>query len=315
MKFPNLKGKVLLAPMAGITNVAFRTLCVELGAAAAYTDMVSANAIACADEKLIAKLVDIDKSEKVKILQLFGEDSKNFIDAALKIQKRVDIIDLNFGCPSTNIICQGAGSKILTDSKKIKDIVKGLTDAVSVPVTVKMRLSFDKEKSKAIDNARLIEKCGASALAVHGRTAEQGYSGKSDWSFIKKIKDEVSIPVLGNGDIVDPKSAMAMFEQTGCDYEIVARAAKDNPYFFTQVNHYFKTGELLPNLPYDEKIKLLYRYYDLLDKFKINNFENMRQTAQNFTCGYTGAAKLRFKLNSAKSLDEIKAVLDGFKED
>jgi nifR3 family TIM-barrel protein len=233
-EFPELKSKVLLAPMADITNLAFRIMCKDYGAGLVSTELLSANALA-KKNKLVLKLAKTDKKERPVVAQLFSDNIDNFVKSAKILQKDFDIIDLNFGCPAKRITEQGSGSALLKDPKKIGEIVKAVCENVGVPVTVKIRIGTNKKRINAVEVAKICESNGASAVIIHGRTVDQGYSGKVDLEIIKKVKQAVKIPVIGNGNITDGASAKKMLEETGCDYVMIGRASIGNPFILRRL--------------------------------------------------------------------------------
>ncbi|MDD5193728.1 MAG: tRNA dihydrouridine synthase DusB, partial [Candidatus Nanoarchaeia archaeon] len=240
--FPQLSNKIILAPMAEITNVAFRLMCKKYGAGLVSTELLSANAIA-RENNAVLNLAVFDKSEKPLSCQIFSQNTENLVRAAKVLEKKgFDIIDINFGCPSKKIIDQGSGGALLKRKNKIAEIVKEVSSSINIPLTVKIRSGF-KAKINAIEIARICEENGASAITVHARTVEQGYSGKADWKVIAEVKKAVKIPVIGNGDVFNGKDAERMFKETKCDYIIIGRGAIGKPFVFKQINHYLRTGE------------------------------------------------------------------------
>src|SRR3990167_3421164 len=240
MEFPKLKNKLVLAPMADISILPFRLLCQKYGAAMTYTEQLSAIAINRGNEKLL-KLPKRSREEEKEGLQLFGRNPRVLLKAAKKLEKNFDVIDLNFGCPSKKIVNQGYGSALLREKGRVEDIIKTLSKGLEKPVTVKMRSGF--KKIEALELVKIMEESGVSAITIHGRTMEQGYSGKANWEVIKEVKEAVSVPVIGNGDVTDGKKAKEMLEYTKCDYVMVGRAAMNNPGVFEQINSFLKNGK------------------------------------------------------------------------
>ena len=308
-KLPEFKSKVFLAPMADITNIAFRIMCKKYGAGLVSTELLSANAIS-RKNKAVMKLGLTDKKEKPNVIQLFAQKSENMAEAAKIMESGFDIIDLNFGCPSTKIMAQGSGGALMKRPGKIGEIVRAVKCAVKKPVSVKIRKGFDK-KSNAVEIAKICEENEADMIIVHGRTVGQGYSGKADWTVIKDVKKSVKIPVVGNGDVVDGKSAKKMFEETGCDYIMVGRAAIGNPFIFKQINEYLKTGKMIEQTK-EERIKDYFEYIKLTKEFKIFSILDAKREAQYFTKGFEGSARLRKKLNSVRDFEVIKALVQDF---
>jgi nifR3 family TIM-barrel protein len=303
--FLKLNSKVILAPMADTTNLAFRLMCKKYGAGLVSTELLSANALA-RKNKAVIKLALTSKEEKPNVLQLFGQNVENFVKAVKIMEKDFDVIDLNFGCPSIKIMKQGGGGALLKRPAKIGEIVKQVSDAVKKPVTVKIRSGFDKVNAVGI--AKICEANGASAVAVHARTVEQGYSGKADWQVIKGVKKAVKIPVIGNGDVVDGESAKKMFDETGCDYVMVGRGCIGNPFIFKQIKEYLSNGKVIEQSK-KEKIADYFEYIKLSKKLKIFNLVDARIKAQEFTKGLAGSNRLRRQLNSVKSFEEIEKLM------
>lgn len=300
-EFPILKSKLILAPMHNITNIAFRIMCKKYGAGLVSTELISANALA-KNDNLNLKLAITNKSEGLVCAQIFGQNTENLVKAARVLEEDFDIIDINFGCPSKKILSQGAGAALLKRKNKIKEIVEKVSESIKKPVTIKIR------SNNAVEIAKICEKAGASAIIVHARTVKQGYSGKADWDVIKKVKQEVSVPVIGNGDVVDGKSAKAMFEQTNCDYIMIGRAAIGNPFIFKQINEYLKTGKEIKQKK-EDKIKDFFDYISLAKKYNIFSLSDAKLKAQEFTKGLEGSKELRRKLNTIKSWDKIENLI------
>jgi len=309
-EFPKLKSKVLLAPMANITNLAFRMMCKKYGAGLVSTELLSANAIA-KKNKAVINLAKTNEEEKPVTIQLFSQNTENLVKAAKLIESKFDIIDLNFGCPSKKIMDQGSGGALLKRENKIAEIIKEVTSNVNIPVTVKIRNGLDKRNINGLKIAKICEENGANAIIIHGRTVDQGYSGKADWEIIKEIKKNVKIPVIGNGDVVDGESAKKMFDETGCDYVMVGRAAIGNPFIFKQINEYLKTGKKI-NQSKKERIKDFLEYLELTKKFGIFSILDARRQAQYFTKGFDGSSKFRKKIQEIKTEDELKMLLENF---
>ena len=250
----------VLAPMAGVTDLPFRRLCKEQGAGLICMEMVSAKAISFHNKNTEA-LMEIDPVEHPISLQLFGSEPGLMGEVAKSIEERpFDILDINMGCPVPKVVNNGEGSALLKNPRLIADIVKSVSQAIKKPVTVKVRIGFEKEKVDIVDIARRVEDAGAAAIAVHGRTREQYYSGKADWDAIRRVKEAVSIPVIGNGDVDSPKKAEDMLRETGCDGVMVGRAVRGNPWIFRELNHYFATGEILPRPSAKEVREMILRH-------------------------------------------------------
>jgi len=305
--FPKLSGKLVLAPMHDITNIAFRLMCKKYGASLASTELLSANAIA-RNNKAVLELAKTCEEEKPVVAQIFSNNTINLVKSAKILEKDFDIIDINFGCPSEKIMKQGCGGALLKRKSKIAEIVKAVCQSVNIPVSVKIRSGYDKNSINALEIAKICEENGASAITVHPRTVVQGYSGKSDWDIIKKIKQEVKIPVIGNGDVFIGEDARRMIEEIGCDYIMIGRGAIGNPFIFEEINHYLKTGEVIKQ-DKEERIKDYFEYIELCRKYKIFSIKDAKLKAQEFTKGLPGSSKLRYKLNKIKNWEEIERLM------
>jgi tRNA-dihydrouridine synthase B len=293
--FPKLKNKLILAPMAEVTSLPFRLLCRKYGASMAYTEQISALAITRNSPKSL-EMASTNKKDKPIGLQLFGRNPKILTKAAKKLYKNFNVIDINMGCPSKKIIKEGYGAALLKEKSKIKQIIQTLVKEIPRPITVKMRSGFKKDE--ALELAKIIESSGASAITIHARTQTQGYSGKADWSVIKQLKKHLKIPIIGNGDVIDGITAKKMLTQTKCDYIMIGRAAKNNPFIFKQILNYLKTNKTL------EK-KNLFQEYKKLEK----NFKLLKMRAIDFTKGIKNSAKLRQKLSNTKNIEQIETLL------
>ena len=305
-EFPKLKGKLILAPMHNITNIAFRLMCKKYGASLTSTELLSANPIARGNNAVI-KTIITDKKERPVAVQLFGQNTDNLIKAAKKLEKRFDIIDFNLGCPSKRILAQGSGAALLKRKNKIKEIVEKVSKEIKKPFTVKIR------NENPVEIAKICEKAGASAITIHARTVKQGYSGKSDWDVIKKVKQSVQITVIGNGDVWNGEDAKQMFDQTGCDYIMIGRAAIGNPFIFKQINEYLETNKIIKQTK-KEKIKDYFEYIELTEKYKIFSLKDAKMKAQEFTTGLQGSRSFRKKLNTIKDYKELKRLLKKFEQ-
>jgi len=303
MKFPKLSGKAVLSPMSGVTDVAFRTLAKKYGAALTYTEFVSGTSLVRGN-KVSWKMVETDKSEKPVAVQLFGHNEEDVIEAARQLQEKFDIIDVNCGCPAWKVIKTGAGSEMLKQPEKIARFISKLVKAVNKPVTVKIRIGIDDENINAVQVAKLIEEAGAAAIAIHGRTQKQGYTGTANWDVIKKVKEAVSIPVIGNGDVFTPEQFKKRLEESGVDAIMIARGAMGNPYIFKQIDDYMKTGIYEKVSP----IQLFFEYLELAKKHNIR-FNEIKGHAIMFTKGIVGGNNLRQKLAQCRTLEEIEDAL------
>jgi len=309
-----LENNLILAPMAGVTDLPFRLLCKEQGAALCCMEMVSAKGIYY-NNKNTESLLTVDERERPVSLQLFGSDPEIMAAMAARIEHRnFDILDINMGCPVPKVVNNGDGSALMKNPVLAGKIIEGMVKAIDKPVTVKIRKGFDDEHINAVEMAHVAQESGAAAVAVHGRTREQFYSGKADWSIIADVKAAVSIPVIGNGDILDAKDVIAMSEQTGCDGFMIGRGAQGNPWIFHQILHYFETGEMIGKPPMEEMVKTMLRHAKLQIEFKGDylGIREMRKHAAWYTAGYKGASKLRGRINDVESYDELEQLFEDF---
>ena len=318
MKIGNLEleNNVFLAPMAGVTDLPFRLLCKEMGCGLVYSEMVSAKGILY-DNKNTTELLEIDPKERPVAVQLFGSDPEILGAMAKKIEQYpIDIIDVNMGCPAPKIVKNGEGSCLMKTPELVGKIVKSLVESQSKPVTIKFRKGFDDDHVNAVEIAKVAEANGASAVAVHGRTREQYYSGKADWDIIKQVKEAVNIPVIGNGDIFTPQDAKNLLEHTGCDAIMVGRGAQGNPWIFKRILHYLNTGELLPEPTAEERVEKALRHAQMLIDYKGEyiGVREMRKHMAWYMKGMPGAAELRGKLNYAENRTELESLLRGYLE-
>jgi tRNA-dihydrouridine synthase B len=307
--FKKISGRTILAPIAGINDLAFRMLCRDCDASLVYTEMVSANALS-RNNKATIMMLDSIPEEKPVIVQMFGQNTESLVEAAkiLSENYNFDAIDINFGCPAMKIIGEGAGSALLNRPAKIGEIVKKVSGAVNIPVTAKIRAGINFKNIIAVKVAKIIEENGASAIAVHGRVAIQGYAGKANWNYIKDVKEAVEIPVIGNGDIVSPETAKGMIDETGCDYVMIGRAARGNPLLFKQCEEFIKYGTYERyNIP--ERVRQFYKYLEYAQKFNIN-FKFVKVQANYFTKGVKGGALIRDKLARVQTIDEVKGLFE-----
>jgi tRNA-dihydrouridine synthase B len=303
-----LDNNLVLAPMAGITDIAFRIICKQYGAGLVYTEMVNANAI-YRNNKSTLKKAKICEEERPAVIQLFGARKKELIESAKILEAMgADIIDFNLGCPDRNVIKQGAGSALLKRPAKIKELISALVDAVDIPVTAKIRIGITKGQNFGLKTAKIIEEAGASAIAVHGRTVDQAYSGKADWNAIKEIKENISIPVIGSGDVATPEDAERMIKETGCDFIMIGRAAIANPHIFREILD-TRAGKKSEKLTAEQKIQLVFEYSELAKKMDCFDFVSLRQHACDFTKGLHEATRLRLKISQAKSEEELGEIL------
>ncbi len=314
MKFGTVEtpNNVFLAPMAGITDLPFRLICKEFSVGMMTTEMVSAKGLLYENGKT-NELLYIDPKEHPIGAQLFGSDPKILSEMAKQVeQSEVDFIDINMGCPAPKITKNGEGSALLKNPELIGEIVYAVSKALTKPLTVKIRKGFDDESVNAVEVAKIIEQAGASAIALHGRTREQFYSGVADWDIIKEVKKNISIPLIGNGDVKAPQDAKRMLEYTGCDAVLIARAAQGNPWIFKRTVHYLETGELLPEPTFEERIPVILKHAKLLEAYK-GEYVGMREMRSHLTSyvrGVHGAADLRRTLTSIETYEDIERLLD-----
>lgn len=303
----NLENNVVLAPMAGVTDLPFRLLCKEQGVGLICMEMVSAKAIYF-NNKNTNELMQIHPCETPVSLQLFGSDPDIISEMAKRIEnKPFAILDINMGCPVPKVVNNGEGSALMKNPKLVEEILTKLVKATYKPVTVKIRKGFNDDNVNAVEIARIAESCGVAAVAVHGRTREQYYSGKADWEIIRKVKEAVKIPVIGNGDVVDALSAKALQDQTGCDGIMVGRAAQGNPWIFHEIITYLETG-VIPPKPTPEQVKdVVIRHAKLQLKFKgeYTGVREMRKHLSWYTTGYPNSARFRQMINSMESMEEL----------
>ncbi|MFR1448588.1 MAG: tRNA dihydrouridine synthase DusB [Beduini sp.] len=312
-----IKNRIILAPMAGITNIAFRKIIKQFGAGLVYSEMVSDKAILYGNKKTI-EMLNVDESEHPISMQVFGGDLESIVEAAKYIDQNsnCDIIDINMGCPVNKVLKSDAGSKLLLYPDKIYEIVKATVEAVSKPVTVKIRIGFDFEHINCVEVAKLIEKAGASAIAIHGRTRSQMYEGKADWSWIKKVKEAVNIPVIGNGDVRTAKDAKRMIDETGVDAVMVGRAALGNPWVVKQMAAYVEDGIELEDPTYEDRIEQCLKHAQELIEFEGERLaiREMRGHAPWYIKGIKSSSYVKNKLSKIETYQELEEILTDYRE-
>lgn len=318
MKIGNVTigGNVILAPMAGVTDLPFRVLCKEKGADLIYTEMVSAKGIYY-DNKNTESLLQVLDEERPVALQLFGSDPTLMAEMAKKIEHRnFDILDINMGCPVPKVVNNMEGSALLTNPKLVGQIVKSVSSAIEKPLTIKIRKGFGKDECNAVEIAKIIEDNGGAAVAIHGRTREQYYTGEADWEAIARVKEAVSIPVFGNGDVTSPELAKKMLEYTGCDAVMVARGVRGNPWLFRQIKDYLATGKYEEKPSIEEVVATIKRHARLQAQYKGEylGVREMRKHVAWYTTGYHDSARLRQKVNEVESLVALDELLDQYLE-
>ena len=306
-----LENSYVLGPMAGVTDLPFRLLCKEQGAGLLCMEMVSAKGIFY-NNKNTESLLQIHPEEVPVSLQFFGSDPKIVSEMAKRVEERpFSILDINMGCPVPKVVRNGEGSALMKNPKLVYELVSATVKAIKKPVTVKIRKGFDDEHINAVEIAKIIEEAGAAAVAVHGRTREQYYSGKADWDIIRQVKEAVSIPVIGNGDVVSGESAIAIQKETGCDGVMIGRGAQGNPWIFSELLEYEKTGKMPPR-PNMEVIKnMMLRHAQLQMQYKGEylGIREMRKHVSWYTSGLPNSAKLRDEINRVESYTELEELL------
>ena len=310
-----LNNNLLLAPMAGVTDLAFRKICKECGAGLVEAEMVSAKAIFYGDDKTISML-NTDGEKRPISMQIFGNEPDVMAYAAEFLNDKADIIDINMGCPAPKVVKNGDGSKLLLDLDLVSEIVKSVVAVSKVPVTVKIRKGWDDDHIVAVEAAKRIEEAGASAITVHGRTRSQFYSGVADWDIIRQVKENVSIPVIGNGDVIDGKSAEELFSKTGVDGIMIGRATLGNPWIFNEIASYLK-GEDVKSPDSDEIMRTILWQYDMLikEKGEYTAVREMRKHIGWYLKGMPSAKMVKDEVNKLENFLEILQVLKKYFQD
>lgn len=309
MKIGNvtLDNKVFLSPMAGVTDLPFRLICKEQDCGMLYTEMINAKAL-CYDDQNTKKMLKIEEEEHPVAVQIFGSDPA-FMGGAAEILNEYpnEILDINMGCPAPKVIKNGDGSALMKNPKLAEEVLKSVVNNSKKPVTLKIRKGWDDNNINAVEIAKIAEASGISALAIHGRTREQYYSGKADWDIIAKIKESINIPVIGNGDVFEVEDAINMINKTNCDAIMIGRGAQGNPWIFKRINHYMKTGEILPEPTGEEKINTALKHLKLaIDEHgEYVAVREMRKHIAWYLKGLRGSARLRDEINKIESYEEV----------
>lgn len=310
-----INGILSLGPMAGVTDLPFRLLCKEKGVDLVYTEMVSAKGIRF-NNKNTKDLLTVSDIERPVAVQLFGSDSDILADAVKQIdQLDFDILDINMGCPVPKVVNNGEGSALMTNPSLVGEIVNKVSRATKKPVTVKIRKGFTMDNINGVEIARIAEQNGAAAIAVHARTRDQFYTGKADWDIIRQVKEAVSIPVIGSGDVVTPYDAQAMLNQTGCDGIMIARGARGNPWIFEQIKAYLEHGIIKPKPKFEEVMDMTLRHCRLAIEYKseYTGIREMRKHVAWYTSGFPGSAKLRNRITEIESIEDLECILEEYK--
>ena len=311
-----IPSNVILAPMAGITDATFRGICASMGCELTYTEMVSAKGMSY-NNKNTAPLLEIHPYEKFRSIQLFGSEPDILAAMAKKLDgSPFDIIDINMGCPATKIVKNGDGSALMKDPDKIGRIVEAVSKASKKPLTIKIRKGFDELNKNAVEVAKIAESAGVCAIAVHGRFRTQFYSGTADWDIIREVKEAVKIPVIGNGDVVDLDSYLAILKHTNCDGVMIGRAAQGNPWIFKEISEFLKTGKKPQSVTITERFKtaLLHTTEIIRAKGEYIGVREMRKHLCWYVKGLKGNAEVRKEMVKLSSLDEVKALMAGYRE-
>ena len=316
MKIGNvqLDNEVFLSPMAGVTDLPFRTICKEKGCGMLYTEMINAKAL-CYDDENTKKMLRMDKDEHPVAVQIFGSDPEFMGKAAIIMnQYPNEILDINMGCPAPKVIKNGDGSALMRNPKLAAEVLTAVVKNSEKPVTLKIRKGWDDDSVNAVEIAKIAEECGISALAIHGRTREQFYSGKADWDIIAEIKQAINIPVIGNGDVFEVEDAVNMLEKTKCDAIMIGRGAQGNPWIFNRINHYMKTGEILPEPTLEEKITTAIRHMNLAVA-EHGDYVAVREMRKHIGWNLKGlknSAKYRDLINKITDYKEVIAMLEEY---
>lgn len=307
-----LENNLILAPMAGVTNLPFRKICKKFGPGMVCTEMASSKAMFHNDTKT-KRLLNTDGEKRPISFQIFGSDEETISYAAKTISEFADIVDINMGCPAPKVVKNGDGSKLLLDLEKAKLIMEAAVKNSKVPVTIKIRKGWDKEHIVAKEIAKVAEEVGISAITVHGRTRSEFYSGKADWQIIKEIKENVNIPVIGNGDVIDEESAYQMFKETGVDGIMIGRGAFGNPWIFRNIKHFLETGEKLPPPTNEEKLKIMKEHIELAVEEKGDiAVKELRKHIAWYTKNLRNSSEFRNSINVIETKEELITKLEEY---
>ena len=311
-----LENNILLAPMAGITDLPFRVMCKNYGAGLVCTEMASSKAIFYNDKKT-KDILKIEGEKRPIQAQIFGSDIESLKVAAEYVSEFADILDINMGCPAPKVVKNGDGSALLKNPELAAKVLRSVVDNSEKPVTLKIRKGWDDTCINAVEIAKIAQDCGISAIAVHGRTREQYYSGKADWDIIKEVKQNVSIPVIGNGDVFEVEDAINMLNKTNCDAIMIGRGAQGNPWIFKRINHYMQTGEILPDPTLEEKIDTAMKHLKLAvqEHGEYVAVREMRKHIAWYLKGLRNSAKVRDEINKIESYEEVVNKLKGYMQD
>ena len=307
-----LENNLILAPMAGVTNLPFRTICKKFGPGMVCTEMASSRAIFHNDQKT-KRLFNTEGEERPISFQIFGSDEETMGYAAKYVSEFADIIDINMGCPAPKVVKNGDGSKLLLDLEQARKVMKSVVENSKVPVTLKIRKGWDKENIVAVEVAKIAQEVGISAITVHGRTRSEFYTGNVDLDIIKKVKESVSIPVIGNGDVVDEETALKMFEYTGVDGIMIGRGSFGNPWIFRNIKHFLETGEKLPQVDKNERLKIMEEQIELAVKEKGDiAVKELRKHIAWYTKNLKNSSEFRNYINTIESKEELLEKLEEY---
>lgn len=312
-----LKNKVFLSPMAGVTDLPFRLICKEQGCGLLYTEMINGKAL-CYDDENTKKMLKIEEEEHPVAVQIFGSEPE-FMGRAAEIMNDYsnEILDINMGCPAPKVVKNGDGSALMKNPKLAEKVLKAVVKNSKKPVTLKIRKGWDDSSVNAVEIAKIAEACGISALAIHGRTREQFYTGKADWNIIAEIKKSLNIPVIGNGDVFTIEDSINMLDKTGCDAIMIGRGAQGNPWIFKRINHYMNTGEILPEPTLNEKISTAIKHLKLAveEHGEYVAVREMRKHIAWYLKGLRNSARLRDEINKIEDYQEVVSKLEYYMED